>query len=262
MGMGLDYTDQLRGELRFRNTISSKNEELAGLADSLNAVNENIFEVFFLPVEYAFVKSPSVRLWAGAGVYYEYDKLTEKGFFNMPELETIGRERVNAYKNDFAMHIIGPLIDAGVDFNTGWLNTSLSLGIVPLFFLTTTQKMSIVPLFDPHYADYTQDTRGSPYFYARLDSTFFKYINLVLLYDTAQLQYKAIDFDDTLHWITPESTVLTQSLKIEASLLLPIGNMSFQMGYGYTFDSTRFDSASPIDGNRQYIILTARKTGA
>jgi hypothetical protein len=50
-------------------------------------------------------------------------------------------------------------------------------------------------------------------------------------------------------------------LKIEASLLLPLGGMSFQVGYGYTFDSTRFDSASPVEGNRQYIILTARKAG-
>jgi hypothetical protein len=261
LGLGLDYAGHLRGELRFRNTISSKNEEIAGVADSLNAVNENIFEVFFLPVEYAFVKSSYVSLRAGAGVYYEYDKLSEKGFFNMPELEDIGRERVNAYKNDFAMHVIGPLLDAGVDFNTGWLNTSLSLGIVPLFFLTATQKTSIVPLLDPHHADYTQDTGGSPYFYARLDSTFFKYINLVLLYDAAQLRYKSIDFDDNLHWITPESTVFTQSLKIETSLLLPLGSMSFQVGYGYTFDSTRFDSASLVNGNRQYIILTARKTG-
>ncbi|MDR1400437.1 MAG: hypothetical protein LBJ41_10980 [Treponema sp.] len=261
IGLGLDYADRLKGELRFRNTISSKNEEIADVADSLNAVNEKLFEVFFLPIEYAFVKSPSVRLWTGAGVYYEYDKLIEKGFFNMPELEANGRERINAYQNDFAMHLIGPLIDAGVDFKTSWLNTSLSAGIVPLFFLSAAQKMSIVPLLDPHHADYTQNTRGSPYFYARMDSIFFKYINLVLLYDTAQLQYKSIDFDDNLHWITPESTVLTQSLKIEASLLLPLGNMSFQVGYGYTFDSTRFGSASPIDSNRQYIILTARKTG-
>ncbi|MDR0411864.1 MAG: hypothetical protein LBH75_07840, partial [Treponema sp.] len=60
----------------------------------------------------------------------------------------------------------------------------------------------------------------------------------------------------------PESAVLTQSLKIEASLLLPLGGgMSFQAGYGYTFDSTRLDSARTVDGNRQYIILCARKTG-
>ncbi|MDR0759201.1 MAG: hypothetical protein LBF74_03725, partial [Treponema sp.] len=254
IGVGLDYADRLGGELRFRNTLSSKNEEIAGVADSLNAVNEHIFEAFFLPLEYSFVKSSSARLWAGAGVYYKYDKLAGKGFFNMPELEALGRERVNAYNNDFAMHIIGPLIDAGVDFNTNWLNTSLSAGIVPLFFLTAAQEMSIVPLLEPHHANYTQNTWGSPYFYARLDSTFFKYVNLVLLYDVAQLRYQSIDFDKNLHWITLESAVFIQSLKIEASLLLPLGGMSFQVGVGYTFDSTRFDSVPPIDGNRQYII--------
>jgi hypothetical protein len=226
-------------------------------------VNENIFEVFFLPLEYAFIKTPNSRAWLGGGFYYEYDKLAEKGFFNMPELEELDppRERVNAYTNNFSMHIIGPLIDAGVDYNAGWLNTSLSAGIVPLFFLHSAQKMGIVPLLDPHYADYTQNTTGSPYFYARLDSIFFKYVNLVFLYDAAQLRYESIDFDYNFAWIHPESTVHTQSLKIEASLLLPLGGMSFQIGYGYTFDSTRFDSASLVKSNRQYIILTARKAG-
>jgi hypothetical protein len=261
IGLGLDYADKLRGELRFLYTITSKNEELTGVADSLNAVNENIFEVFFLPIEYAFVKTSYSRVWLGGGLYYEYDKLAEKGFFNMPVLEAIGLERVNSYTNDFSMHIIGPLIDAGVDYDTDWLNTSLSVGIVPLFFLHAAQTMSIVPLLEPNYADYTQDTTGGPYFYARLDSVFFKYVNLVFLYDVAQLRYESIDFDDNLAWIHPESTVLTRSLKIEASLLLPLGGMSFQSGYGYTFESTRFDSASPVDSNRQYLILTARKTG-
>jgi hypothetical protein len=264
IGAGLDYANRFRGELRFRNTITAKNEEAANVADSLNAVNENIFEVFFLPIEYAFVKTSSSRAWVGGGLYYEYDKLAEKGFFNMPKLETLNppRERVNSYTNDFSMHIIGPLINAGIDFNTGWLNTSLSASIVPLFFLHSSQKMSIVPLLDPHYADFSQDTWGNSCFYTRLDSVFFKYVNLVLLYDVAQLRYQSIDFDDNFDWIHPESTALTQSLKIEASLLLPLGGMSFQIGYGYTFDSTRFDSASPVTGNRQYLILTARKAGA
>jgi hypothetical protein len=261
VGAGLDYADRFRGELRLRNTISSKNEGIAGVADSLNAVNKNIFEVFFLPVEYTFIKTSGSRAWLGGGLYYEYDKLREKGFFNMPELEDLGHERVNAYKNDFAMHIIGPLIDAGADFNAGWLDASLSASIVPLFFLASSQEMSIAPLLDPHRADYTQNTTGSPYFYARLDSAFFKYVNLVLLYDAVQLRYKSIDFDDKLRWITPESTVFTQSLKIEVSLLLPLGGMSFQLGYGYTFDWIRFDAASPSISNRQYLILTVKKAG-
>jgi hypothetical protein len=250
----------LRGELRFRNTTTSKNEEFAYVVDSLNAAQENIFEVFLLPVEYTFIRTANSRAWLGGGLYYEYDKLAEKGFFDMPALET----RVNSYTNDFSMHIIGPLIDAGVDFNMGCLNTTLSAGVVPLFFLHASQEMSMTPLLDPDYADYTQDTTGSPYFYARLDSVFFKYVNLVLLYDVAQLRYQSIDFefvDDHFDWIHPESKVLTQSLKIETSLLLPLGGMSFQIGYGYTFDSTRFDSALPVMDNRQYIILTARKSG-
>jgi hypothetical protein len=116
-------------------------------------------------------------------------------------------------------------------------------------------------VFSP-YAEYDQNTWGSPYFYARLDSILFTYLNLVFLYDVALLYYQSIDVDDNLDWINLERTVLTQSLNIDASLLLPPGGMSFQVGYGYTFDSTRFDSAPPVWSNRHYLILAARKAGA
>jgi hypothetical protein len=55
----------------------------------------------------------------------------------------------------------------------------------------------------------------------------------ILLYDVAQLRYQSIDFDAHIAWITLESTVLTQSLKIEAPLSLPVGSMSVQIGYGF-----------------------------
>jgi hypothetical protein len=271
VGLGLQYTQHWGGEIRFRNTIIAKNEELFDVADSLNAVHENIFEVFFLPAEYSFIRTPQTRLWLGVGAYYEYDALNEKGFFNMPELEDIGLERVNSYTNEFSMHVVGPLLDVGFRFakqfedqrNTGLLNFDITLsgGVVPVFFPASSQKMGIVPLLDPHYAEYDQKTWGSPYVYLSLDAVLFKFINVVLLYDYTKLRYKSIGFDDNLQWITPESTVRTQSFKIEASLLVPLGGIQVQLGYGYTFDSTRFDDGRSITGNRQYLILTAKKRG-
>jgi hypothetical protein len=272
-GLGLSYTVRWGGEIRFRNTIITENKELAGVADSLNAVDENIFEIFFLPAEYSFIRTPKVRLWIGGGAYYEYDKLNEKGFFNMPELEAIGRERVNAYTNSFSMHVVGPLIDLGfrflvklfeVDrFNIGALgfDVTLSGGVVPVFFLASSQEMGMVPLLDPHDAEYDQTTTGSPYWYVSLNATLFRFINVVLLYDMSQLKYKNIGFDDNLNWITSENTVVTHSFKVEASLLIPLGGMQAQIGYGYTFDSTRLGGETPITGNRQYLILTAKKSG-
>jgi hypothetical protein len=263
-GLNVAYTDTWSGEVRLRNTAVSKNEELQDVADSLNAVNENIFEVFFLPAQYHFFKTPAMRIRAGGGLYYEYDRLNEKGFFNMPELETLSpsKERVNSYTNKFSMHITGPLIDAGIDYNAKWFNVSLSAGIVPVFFLHSAQKTGIVPLLDPHYAEYDQNTSGSPYFYLSLDSVAFKYINIVLLYDFAQLNYKTIDFDSSLNWITPERKMITQSFKIETSMLLPLdGNIRAQIGYGFTVDFTRIDSGTAVRGNRHYLILTVKKIG-
>jgi hypothetical protein len=82
MGFGLKYTERLSGELRFRYTATAKNELLEGVEDSLNAVNEHVFEAFLLPVTYTFFDRGNLTLYAGGGAYYEYDSLTEKGFFN------------------------------------------------------------------------------------------------------------------------------------------------------------------------------------
>jgi len=264
IGLGLMYTEKAGGQIRFRNTEISKNEELPDVADSLNAITENTLEFFILPIEYYFFKTASFRLWSAAGLYYNYNKLDEKGFFNMPELETMTppRERVNSYTNDFSMHLLGPLADVGIAYMAKWFNISFSGGIVPIFFLHSSQKINMIPLLDPNHASFSQNTWGSPYFYLNLDSILFKYINLVLLYDFARLNYRNLDFDENLNWITPERMVVTQSFKIEASVLLPLGGNTYsQIGYGYTFDTTRLDSGVTVSGNRQYLILAVKKTG-
>ncbi|MDR1902516.1 MAG: hypothetical protein LBQ88_09585 [Treponema sp.] len=263
IGLGLAYTDAWSGEVRFRNTSVSKNEEFQDVADSLNAVNESIFEVFFLPAQYSFVKTPAMRLWAGGGLYYEYNRLEEKGFFNMPILEQLNppKERVNSYTSESSMHIFGPLLDAGGVYNAEWFSLTFSAGIAPVFFLQSARKMDIVPLI-AQGAEYDQSTWGSPYFYLSLDGVIFKYVNIVLLYDFVQLDYKIVDFDLGFNWITPEQKLVSQSFKIEASALAPLGGgIRAQIGYGFTFDSTQIDSGTPVRENRQYLILTVKKIG-
>jgi hypothetical protein len=263
MALEYGYTDRIYGALRFRSTIIAENEALLDVADSLNAANENMYEVFLLPVEYYAFKTPEAEAWLGGGLYYQYSTLNEKGVFNMPLLETLTppRERVNSYTNKVSMHLLGPLFEAGISYNAAWFNLSFSGGIVPVFFLSSSQNMGIEPLL-PRSAEYAQNTGGSPYFYLGVDSVVFRYINLALLYDFAQLKYNVIDFDENLAWINPERTVVTQSFKIEASVLIPLGGaMRAQIGYGYTFDFTAIDTGSSVMGNRQYIILTAKKSG-
>jgi hypothetical protein len=260
LGFSLKYTARLSGAVDFRYTVINENTELLDVADSLNAINERIFEVFLLPVQYALLATESYRFYLGGGVYYEYDILNEKGFFNMPDLEILGKERVNAYTNDFAMHVVGPLIAGGFRQGGRWFSLTLTGGIVPVFLLDSSQKIKIVPLLEPNYADYAQTTSGSPYFYINLDCTLFRYFNVAALYNFVHLVYKTIDFDDQFAWYTPEQETLTQSFKIEVSALLPIGGgMSFQIGYGYTFDWIHVDGTSPSMSNRQYALLMMKK---
>lgn len=259
-GLGYEYTEHFAGELRLRFSTEVKNEQFdETIPDSLNAADENNFEVFLMPFEYFFVKKQRIRIRAGLGLYYSYVTLAEKGYFNMPVLETLGKEKVNSFSNDFTMHVLGPILETGFSYREGWFNISVRGGIVPVFYLNTRQKMGIVPLMEPDYTDYSQNTSGSPYIYADVGFILFKYISLALLYDFSRLDYDVIDFDNNLNWEHPGRTVTTHSLKAEMSLLIPLqGPVYTQIGYGHTFDTIQLDSASPVQGNRQYLIFSAK----
>jgi hypothetical protein len=263
MGVGYRYGDKTGSSLRLRYSTISKNEEWEDVEDSLNASNEKIFDVFLLPIQYYFIRLPEHQLWLGGGAYYKFDKLNEKGFFNMPILETLTppRERVNSFENEFKMHLTGPLLDFGYSFKKTLFSLTFSGGIVPLFLLHSGQTMSITPLFDPPAADNLQNVIGSPYLFFSLDCVLLKYFNIAGQYEFARLSYKVIDFDSNLNRILPEQETITHSIKLEASLLLPLsGTLIFQIGYGYLHDLIGFNSDADIVQNRRHYIFLAPKS--
>jgi hypothetical protein len=255
--LGYRYTEKDAGELHLRFSREDKNEEfdIDGVTDSLNALSENNFEIFLLPFEHAFIRSRTAELSAGVGIYYNYNKLTEKGYFNMPALETAGRERVNSYSNDFSMHSFGPVVDIGFFTKAAFLEISGNAGIVPIFWFFAKQKMGITPLLDPHYADFSQQNYGSPYLYTDINFIIYKYFSIGFLYNFSRLEYQVIDFDDDLKWRYPSQTVFTNSLKLEASFLIPIADSVFgKIGFGYSWGAIQLDTDQPI-WNRQYYFI-------
>jgi len=278
-GLGWNYTDAFSGDLRLRMTTTEKNEEIEDVEDSLNAVKQKIYEVFLLPFEYVPVKSPSSKVWLGAGGYYYNEALREKGFFNMPELEYLGKERVNSYNNNFSLQTFGPVLDAGYSFRgSEWFKTSLSVGVVPVFLTWAKQKVSIVPLLDPDHADYSQNHWGSPYVYWELNGAVslpragelvreksFSPSNwklwFSLIYDYSRLKYEVLDFNfdgSAFIWYTPERTVDTRSFKIEGALLIPIGGMHLQIGGGRIFDTITADSGSAIRREKNFLNISGK----
>lgn len=261
LGLGYAYTERFAGELRLRFSGESKNGRFdETVPDSLNAMTRNAFALFLTPVEYFFAAGSRLRLQAGVGVYYQYETLSEDGYFNMPVLETLGKEKVNSFSNDFSTHTLGPNIEAGFTHHTAWLDLSVRGGVIPVFWLKTSQKTRIDPLMEPDYADYSGNTWGSPYLYGDINFIFFKFISLSLLYDFSYLKYQVIDFDDNLKWYNPERKVISQSIKLEASLLIPlVSSMYTQIGYGHIIDTVQLDTADPVKSERQYLIVAVNK---
>jgi hypothetical protein len=98
-----------------------------------------------------------------------------------------------------------------------------------------------------------QETSGSPYVYFDINGVFLKYLALSFMYEYSKLDYIiGLDLDS--------SSIESQSIKVDVSLLIPIGGMSAQIGYGWIFDSTTTNKGTALEDNRQYVIFTAKKS--
>jgi hypothetical protein len=258
IGLGLNYKNNLGGEIRGKFEKTARNEEVEGVDDSLIAVKESIYEIYLLPIQYKSTKKNDFQWRAGAGLYYEYQKSDQKGFIDMPELEDFGMARINSYTDDFSLHLFGPLAEAGVSYNIEQFKINLSGGVVPVYFLAADEKQKMMPLFDT--VSHSQQTWGSPYFFAGFESYIFKYACLSVNYNFAKLEYEVIDFDEDLTPKFPLRSVISQSLMFEASALIPFKSigMSLQIGYGHILSFYTLDSDAPVKNNKDYFICSAR----
>jgi hypothetical protein len=158
------------------------------------------------------------------------------------------------------MHLLGPLIEGGLRFQTRIADIKLDAGIVPVFYLRRDQSMRIKPFMGSGYFDYSQDTSGSPYFYGKLGGTFFSFVSLSLLYEYARINYDVITYDANKKWGTVEQQVISHSFKVEASVLLRLGGgFAMRAGYGHSFDTLELDSFDPIQDDKHYFIIGSEK---
>ena len=129
------------------------------------------------------------------------------------------------------------------------------------------------PLVRPGTANLSERTSGSPYFYLSLDSVIAKYFNATFTYNYAKLEKKIIapqlegSFNDEgqftvdTRWTYPNQKVVTQSIMIEISALLPLGSgISFQAGYGYMHNFISLNSNPVIHEGKHYLIISTKKT--
>ncbi|MDR0709103.1 MAG: hypothetical protein LBF77_03440, partial [Spirochaetaceae bacterium] len=215
------YTEAADGELRISYLKESYDRRLyEDIEESLAVNHEQTVSVFLLPFRYRFFDDPLFSLNAAGGAYYRYNSLKQSGYFNMADLDA---ESLNMYSNDFSMHLLGPLVEAGLLLHTDEVNIAFNAGIVPVFYLGRDQSMRVKPYMGDAAFNYSQNTDGSPYFYVKLGGTFFEFLDVNFLYEYTRINYDVIGIDGGRNWTTPESEVVTRIFDIEASVLVPVG---------------------------------------
>ena len=258
---GLFYTESkmIAGEIRLRSINEALSDTIWGIDDSLLTRESRVYELFFLPVSYYFIKKDFFSLKAGAGAYYENNKQNENGFFNDKDFkESSDEDTYNSYTNDYSGHSIGPLVDIGVNFKYAFFRSSLSFGIVPVFYLSRNQSWKLYPFMNPvpSYSAASESICG-PYYYLILDFSFdikFFTILLTLLNEYSNINYMGIGFNnDTGEWAEVKEKIEYKKFAFEISVLINLGQSGIkpQIGYGRTFDE--------ITGGENYILLGVRK---
>ena len=257
---GFFYTKAVKiaGEIKFRSIKGSANDQVWGIEDSLLTRDRQVYEIFLLPLNYHFFRKSGFTLRAGAGIYYDYNELKEKGYFNSSTLyEPAGPDVYNAYDNAFAGHALGPLLDAGLSLNKKFFYGSLSFGIVPIFYLNRKQSWRLSPYMSPPLYAVSSESSCGPYFYLNLDMAFnLKYVSIFfsLIDEYTRLNYTAAGFNDTTGtWADVDEKTENKNLAFEISLLINLGAGGFmpQIGYGRAFDD--------VTGGKNYFLIGVKK---
>jgi hypothetical protein len=193
------------------------------------------------------------------GLYYEYNKRTESGFF--PGFRTSPLNSYSSYSSSFSAHYAGPVLDAAAGWKTDRLSLSVSAGIVPVFYFSADRSMKISPEMDPAEFSFSQSAWGGPYGYAGLACGFFNMVSLSLGYEVTALDYRIINLqDDWSEWITPEQEALSQTFEIEVILSVPLGSANFlSLGYGYRINTVTLDGIQTAPNKSHCFILGAER---
>jgi hypothetical protein len=256
---GFFYSDSMKiaGDIRVRYVTGAENNvKLWNIDDSMINRNRQVCEVFLLPFNYYFIREGGFRFHAGAGLYYDYSKLNENGYFDDSSFyEPPGEENYSAYTNDFTAHALGPLLDIGVNYKKGIFYGAFSFGSVPIHYMSRKQSWKLSPFMkpDPSYSVASKSVFG-PYFYANLDAIInLKYVSLFvsLLGEYSRMRYTAAGYDDE-GWADVEIEIANKVLSIEASILIPLGQggIQLQIGYGRSIDDS---------GGKNNLLLGVRK---
>ena len=255
--LGIFYNSETRkaaAEIRLRYIEGSENGTVWDTNDSLVTRSRQVLEVFLLPLSYHFFRDANgFSLYAGAGVYYDYNALNENGFLSDGDLyDPPEQDHYSAYTNDFTGHAVGPLADIGVKYAKSFFSAAASFGCVPIFYFNRKQTWKLSPFMNPN-PSYTVASESSPgpYFYTSLDlSVDIQLVSLSasLLYEYSNLQYTAAGFDNTTgEWADVSEELENKNLALEIALQLNFNNFTPKIGYGRKFDT--------VTGGSNYFIL-------
>ena len=242
---GLYYSDKetFGGEGRLRTIKTTAIGKIWDISDSMTASENEIYEIFLLPFNFQIVKVDNLRLRAGVGAYYNYNKSGAEGYFNDSSLyDPAGPDKYNMYAYDFLGNAIGALLDLDVSFRWRFLYFSFSGGIVPVFYFHQETSLKLSPFMTPPSFSVTGGSASGPYYYLNLDIgiNFFDYVTLYLSFfnEFSRLTYKSIDIDQKGAWAAADTIEEYNTFALEISLLinLNVGGLMPFIGYGRTFN--------------------------
>jgi hypothetical protein len=231
------WQDSLSTSFRVTLEGTATNDEVAGFPDSLLVAEGRVTNIALYPIEYR-VHRYALDLTVGAGASYNRRKVTEKGNFVFVDPQL--------FNNEYLADRYGVSIRADVRGHLPPLTLQYATFLVPLYFLSFQQDISIQPLVSEVAAFDTTATGGLAW-HQTAKIGFWQLVQLETTYEVDVLSFDILRLStDGSQYLfeTAKSDTLVQTFRGFINLLIPVADASgFSIGGGFQYSTITDRSA-------------------
>lgn len=233
----------------FRGVIerTATNDEVEGFPDSLLYTEEQLTDLAIYPVEYAFDLN-TLDLAIGLGASYNRRTVLEKGNFVFNDSQV--------FNNEYVADRYGATIRAGVRGEIAPFTFQYASSVVPLYFFSFRQDISIQPLVAEEASSSTSATGGFAW-QQTVKVGLWRFLQVEASHNLDILSFDILNLStDGSQYVfeTGESDTLVQTFRGFLNLLIPAGDESgFSVGGGFQYsvaEDRAAENSDPLEESR------------
>lgn len=242
------YDDTYSSSIYFTYEKRTTDSKLAGLDESLLLSKTTDVIADFFPIELRGNPAEGITMRGGLGLNITYNKLEEQGYFNN------GANQIFKNRSESTFYTVKLQGEFTFNLLNGNFTINDRVECIPVYYLMSSQKMSILPLATN--SPVSNDYEGISFPYAMNDLKFyiFRLFEIQYTVEYQRLNYEQIDLNDTADALVVKDenkyTIFNQTIMIN---LRPdiFKDLDLVLGFGKKYFSTKNNTTGedPVKSN-------------